>query len=160
MVSQLFGGRALLESKLASLVFCITKAPVDRYPVSILRNWIVRLSGMEGISLEECRDRMVLYDPLRQDDQDKKALTALLRTVTPVDETAFQTSLNDKDKMLLFELAHECSSAISDCMHASNAQGALDHWESLEKLNVIQHAAFDKGKSSANSVIYLNSLNK
>jgi hypothetical protein len=68
--------------------------------------------------------------------------------------------LNDKDKMLLFELAHECSSAISDCMHASNAQGALDHWESLEKLNVIQHAEFDKGKISANSVIYLNSLNK
>ena len=102
----------------------------------------------------------ILDGPLRQDDQDKKALTALLRTVTPVGENAFQTSLDDRDKELLRVLAGECSGAISDCMAASNAQGALEHWESLEKLNVIQHAAFDKGKSSANSVIYLNSLNK
>jgi hypothetical protein len=160
MVSQLFGGRALLESKLASLVFCITKAPVDRYALSTLRNWIVRLAGMEGISLEECRDRMVVYDPLRQDDQDKKALTALLRTVTPVGENAFQTSLNDQDKMLLCELADECSSSICACMAASNAQGALDHWKSFEKLNVIQHPAFEQGKISADSVIYLLSLNK
>jgi hypothetical protein len=115
---------------------------------------------MEGISLEECRDRMVLYDPLRQDDQDKKALTALLRTVTPVGQNAFQTSLNDQDKMLLCELADECSSAISACMAASNAQGALDHWKSLEKLNVIQHPAFEQGKISASSVIFLHSLNK
>ncbi len=150
----------MLASKVESLVFCITKAQLDRHSLSNLQNLIVRFAKSEGIYLEECRDRMVLYDPLRHDDQDKKALTALLRTVTPVGENAFQTSLNDKDKMLLFELAHECSSAISDCMHASNAQGALDHWESLEKLNVIQHAEFDKGKISANSVIYLNSLNK
>jgi vacuolar-type H+-ATPase subunit I/STV1 len=160
MFSQLFGGRALLESKLASLVFCITKAPVDRYALSTLRNWIVKLAEMESISLEECRDRMVLYDPLRQDDQDKKALTALLRTVTPVGQNAFQTSLNDQDKMLLCELADECSSAISACMAASNAQGALDHWKSLEKLNGIQHPAFEQGKISANSVIFLHSLNK
>ena len=156
MLSQLFGGRTLLESKLESLVFCITKA--DR-PLATLRNLIVRLAGIEGISLEECHDRMVLYDPL-QDDQDKEALTALLRTVTPVGENAFQTSLNDQDKKLLCELADECSEAISACMAASNAQGALEHWESLEKLNVIQHPAFDKGKIFANSVIHLNSLNK
>ncbi len=80
--------------------------------------------------------------------------------MTPVGENAFQTSLNDQDKMLLCELADECSKAIYDDMEASNAQGALEHWESLEKLNVIQHPAFDKGKISANSVIHLNSLNK
>ena len=84
MVSHLFGDRDLLESKLTILVFYITKEPVDRYPLPTLWNWIVRLEGMEGISLEECRDRMVVYDPLCQDDQDKKSLTALLRTVTPV----------------------------------------------------------------------------
>ena len=160
MFSQLFGGRALLESKLASLVFCITKAPMDRYALSTLRNWIVKLAGMEGISLEECRDRMVLYDPLRQDDQDKKALTALLRTVTPVGENAFQTSLNDRDKTMLLELTDDFSSAISACMDASDAQGALDLWKSFEKLNVIQNPAFEEGKISANSVIYLHSLNK
>jgi hypothetical protein len=66
MISQLFGGRALLQSKLAILVFCITKTPVDRYRLSTLWNWIARLAGMEGISLEECRDRMVVYDPLRR----------------------------------------------------------------------------------------------
>ncbi len=157
MLSQLFGGRTLLQSKRESLVFCITK--VDR-PLATLQNLIVRLAGIEGISLKECRDRMVLYDPLSQDDQDKKALTALLRTVTPVGENEFQTSLDDRDKELLRVLAGECSGAISDCMAASNAQGALDQWDFFEKLNVIQHAAFDEGKSSANSVIYLNSLNK
>jgi hypothetical protein len=157
MLSQLFGGRTLLESKLESLVFCITKA--DR-PLATLQNLIVKLAGIEGISLDKCRDQMVLYDPLSEDDQDKKALTALLRTVTPVGENAFQTSLDDRDKELLCVLAGECSEAISACMAASNAQGALDHWDFFEKLNVIQHAAFDKGKSSANSVIYLNSLNK
>ncbi len=157
MLSQLFGGRTLLASKLESLVFCITKA--DR-PLATLQNLIVRLAAIEGISLKECRDQMVLYDPLSQDDQDKKALTALLRTVTPVGENAFQTSLDDRDKELLRALADECSEAISACMAASNAQGALDHWDFLEKLAVIQHPAFDKGKISANSVIYLNSLNK
>ena len=121
---------------------------------------MVSFAKNEGISLEKCHDRMVLYDPLSQDDQDKKALTALLRKVTPVGENAFQTSLNDQDKMLLCELADECSSAISACMAASNAQGALDHWKCLEKLNVIEHAAFEQGKISANSVIYLHSLNK
>jgi hypothetical protein len=115
---------------------------------------------MERISLEECRDRMVLYDPLRQDDQDQKALTALLRTVTPVGDNAFQTSLNDQDKMLLCELADECSSSICACMAASNAQGALDHWKSFEKLNVIQHPAFEQGKISTDSGIYHHSLNK
>jgi hypothetical protein len=45
-------------------------------------------------------------------------------------------------------------------MAASNAQGALDHWKSLEKLNGIQHPAFEQGKISANSVIFLHSLNK
>ncbi len=146
----MFGGPTFLESKLASLVFCITKAG-HRYPLPTLRNWIVTSADKENISLKECHDRMVLYDPLSPDDQDKKALTALLRMVTPVGENAFQTSLNDQDKMLLCELADECSSAISACMAASNAQGALDHWKSLEKLNVIQHTAFDQGKISANS---------
>jgi hypothetical protein len=71
MLSQLFGGRPLLESKLESLVFCITKA--DR-PLATLRNLIVSFAKNEGIFLEECRDRMVLYDPLSQDDQDKEGL--------------------------------------------------------------------------------------
>jgi hypothetical protein len=123
---------------------------VERYSLCTLQKRIVELAGMENISLKECRDRMVLYNPLRQDDQDKKALTALLRMVKPVGENAFQTSLNDQDKMLLCELADECSFAISACLAASNAQGALDHWQSLEKLNVIQHTAFAQGKISAN----------
>ena len=97
---------------------------------------MVSFAKNEGISLEKCHDRMVLYDPLSQDDQDKKALTALLRKVTPVGENAFQTSLNDQDKMLLCELADECSKAISDYMAASNAQGALDYWESLKLLKI------------------------
>jgi hypothetical protein len=99
MVSHLFGGRDLLESKLTILVFYITKEPVDRYPLPTLWNWIVRLEGMEGISLEECRDRMVVYDPLCQDDQDKTSLTALLRKVTPVGENAFQTSLSTSTEL-------------------------------------------------------------
>ena len=159
--SQIFGdvggSHAQLHSKRASLVFCITKvltkAPVKDYLLDNLRNSIVELAARKGISLEECRDRMVLYDPL--DDQDKKVLTALLRTVKPVGENVFQTPLTEKDKILLSELARECSSSICDCMAAKNVKGSRDHWNDLETLNVIQHTAFDQGKISANSVISL-----
>ena len=44
MLSQLFGGRTLLESKLESLVFCITKA--DRSLATLRKQIVSVFSGL------------------------------------------------------------------------------------------------------------------
>ena len=141
MLSQLFGGQEAIKANLASFVFCITKASAARVSLKLLQNWVVKLSCSEGVSFESCREQMVLYDPLRG-DEDKQNLVKLLRAVVPVGaDHTFQTSLNAQDEALLHAIANECASEISARLRDSDSHGALDYWNLLEAFDVIQHQA-------------------
>ena len=146
MLSQLFGGQEAIKANLASFVFCITKASAARVSLKLLQNWVVKLSSSEGVSFESCRERMVLYDPLRGDD-DKQNLVKLLRAVVPVGaDHTFQTSLNAQDEALLHAIANECASEISTRLRDSDSHGALDYWNLLEAFDVIQHQAIRENR--------------
>ena len=94
---------------------------------------MVTLAKNQDIPFEECRGRMLLYDPLCENDADKNALKSLLREVQPVGRGHdFKITLNAQDEILLHSIADECASSISSCMFASDIQGAIKHWNLLD----------------------------
>ena len=83
---------------------------------------------------------MVLYNALRNDDTDKKALLSLLHDATPVKmQTPFKVTLNADAEKLLRSVADECAQSIIQCMLTSDNKSAQEHWELWESLAIIKH---------------------
>ena len=105
-----------------------------------MQNWIVKLAAMEGVSLEACRDRMLLYDPLHEGTAHKKALATLLHAAAPVRAgQVLHTALSAQDEALLRAIADECADSMLACMQAADCEGALEHWKLLEAFQVVGH---------------------
>jgi len=158
---KIFAGKDALNAQLHSLVVCITKAPWVQdqggsYVKDLdgLQDAVVELARCEDIDLRAYKDKMVLYDPMQEDNTHKTALKSLLRAATPMGTShSFKTTLNADDEKLLLAIADACAANISDSMQASDAEDAIKHWELLESLNMIEHSIIHESRQKVRQCV-------